>query len=440
MGAAQGSPPSSLESCVPHVLPSVPNTSLFNLRSVSRALREALPDVSEIWRRITWEVYARRKAAVRLPRCLDIVTPLVDQSGAVTDAISAPSSSGVAASLGRATINPPLEHHAILDTAAREVIHYCYTFDDPTNKVRVESLEHFEVGRSGQWQVKRIPTSLEHAQQILARARSRVGEAEYSLVSNNCEGFANWCFDEYTRSGQVRQVLASGTASTGAGLATGFAVASITTTATVTTTSPAYVLGFIPWGTTQTTSSTTIAALSGGSSAALGVGAGVAVLAGCYGVGKWIQYGKTTVAARVPVGVYNGSAAEVKAELESIDNSILSWSQDKLVLRPRSFFGMGSTDLVLGSIMAGELNPPLDLDRFCLRIFLKGSSSDGLWPSWHEVGMCKVRRGDVVEYTSDGNLTKIPDPGPGILLSDGSLAAGGAGTTMSGSCSAAFSL
>ncbi|QDT38905.1 lecithin retinol acyltransferase family protein [Stratiformator vulcanicus] len=42
-------------------------------------------------------------------------------------------------------------------------------------------------------------------EEILRRARSRVGEAGYCLVWNNCEHFANWCVSGSARSEQVRR-------------------------------------------------------------------------------------------------------------------------------------------------------------------------------------------------------------------------------------------
>lgn len=54
-------------------------------------------------------------------------------------------------------------------------------------------------------------TVLEHddaqfsAQEIVQRARSRIGEDDYSLIFNNCEHFANWCVTGKAKSYQVRE-------------------------------------------------------------------------------------------------------------------------------------------------------------------------------------------------------------------------------------------
>ncbi|MGN5477795.1 lecithin retinol acyltransferase family protein [Cupriavidus basilensis] len=44
--------------------------------------------------------------------------------------------------------------------------------------------------------------------QVVARARSRLGEDEYSLLTNNCEHFCEWCVHGVSRSAQV-EVIAS---------------------------------------------------------------------------------------------------------------------------------------------------------------------------------------------------------------------------------------
>ncbi len=43
------------------------------------------------------------------------------------------------------------------------------------------------------------------AQQIVQRARSRLGEQDFHLLSNNCEHFCNWCISGHHRSAQVER-------------------------------------------------------------------------------------------------------------------------------------------------------------------------------------------------------------------------------------------
>ena len=42
-------------------------------------------------------------------------------------------------------------------------------------------------------------------QQILQRARSRLGERVFRLLSNYCEHFCNWCITGHHRSEQVER-------------------------------------------------------------------------------------------------------------------------------------------------------------------------------------------------------------------------------------------
>eukprot|EP00931_Biecheleriopsis_adriatica_P104229 TRINITY_DN78923_c0_g1_i1.p1 TRINITY_DN78923_c0_g1~~TRINITY_DN78923_c0_g1_i1.p1 ORF type:complete len:219 (-),score=45.58 TRINITY_DN78923_c0_g1_i1:38-694(-) len=169
-----------------------------------------------------------------------------------------------------------LEHHAVLDVAAREVIHYLP--DKESNRVQVSSLQAFEED-FGTWRVVALPSSLLHGQNILERARSKVGEAEYSLMSNNCEHFATWCFNESASSAQVWSMGVNVASSAKGGVVAGVAAASATTTVTT----PWYFLGIIPWGTTTAT----VPAIS----AAGAVGIGAAVFVGWVGVGLGVSYG-----------------------------------------------------------------------------------------------------------------------------------------------------
>jgi Lecithin retinol acyltransferase len=40
-------------------------------------------------------------------------------------------------------------------------------------------------------------------EEIVRRARSRLGESDYRLLTNNCEHFCNWCLSGVSRSAQV---------------------------------------------------------------------------------------------------------------------------------------------------------------------------------------------------------------------------------------------
>jgi hypothetical protein len=44
-------------------------------------------------------------------------------------------------------------------------------------------------------------------EEIVSRARSRLGENDYRLLTNNCEHFCNWCVSGVSHSAQVQQPL-----------------------------------------------------------------------------------------------------------------------------------------------------------------------------------------------------------------------------------------
>ncbi len=44
-------------------------------------------------------------------------------------------------------------------------------------------------------------------EEIVRRARSRLGENDYRLLTNNCEHFCNWCLDGVSYSAQVQRPL-----------------------------------------------------------------------------------------------------------------------------------------------------------------------------------------------------------------------------------------
>ena len=68
-------------------------------------------------------------------------------------------------------------------------------------------MEHPE--RSGElWDyLKVIEYKLYTPQETLNRARSRIGESNYNLFSNNCEHFALWCKTGISESHQISSLL-----------------------------------------------------------------------------------------------------------------------------------------------------------------------------------------------------------------------------------------
>src|ERR1700736_3638850 len=97
-------------------------------------------------------------------------------------------------------------HHGIYVGDGR-VVHYAglaYGFHHaPVEEV---SLAQFARGR-GIWARWR-PPAFDRAE-IVRRARSRVGEAQYRILDNNCEHFCEWCVHGESRSYQVERLLSS---------------------------------------------------------------------------------------------------------------------------------------------------------------------------------------------------------------------------------------
>jgi hypothetical protein len=97
------------------------------------------------------------------------------------------------------------EHHGIYVGAGR-VVHYS-GFCEQARRGPVEevSLTRFAAGR--EIRVKAHAGAHYSGQQIVARARSRLGEDRYRLLTNNCEHFCTWCVVGRSRSEQVRRCL-----------------------------------------------------------------------------------------------------------------------------------------------------------------------------------------------------------------------------------------
>jgi hypothetical protein len=68
------------------------------------------------------------------------------------------------------------------------------------------SLEHFAHGRG--IRIRHDPPRFDR-REVVARARSRLGEQSYRLLTNNCEHFCEWCLTGTSRSNQVEHWLAA---------------------------------------------------------------------------------------------------------------------------------------------------------------------------------------------------------------------------------------
>jgi Lecithin retinol acyltransferase len=97
-------------------------------------------------------------------------------------------------------------HHGIY-VGDGKVVHYaglaCGLHRGPVEEVPLDRFAH---GRPV-W-VKSHAASNFECQDVIERARSRVGENCYQLLTNNCEHFCEWCLRGEPRSYQVEALLA----------------------------------------------------------------------------------------------------------------------------------------------------------------------------------------------------------------------------------------
>lgn len=97
-------------------------------------------------------------------------------------------------------------HHGIY-VGSGNVVHYeAFAFHWHRGPVQEASLSSFAQGHPV-W-VRPARTDALPCEEIVRRARSRLGENRYRLWSNNCEHFSEWCVHGQHRSPQVERLLA----------------------------------------------------------------------------------------------------------------------------------------------------------------------------------------------------------------------------------------
>lgn len=97
-------------------------------------------------------------------------------------------------------------HHGIY-VGAGNVVHYAaFASDWHRGPVQEVSLSGFAHGHPV-W-VRPAGSDALRCEEIVRRARSRLGENRYRLWSNNCEHFSEWCVHGQHRSPQVERLLA----------------------------------------------------------------------------------------------------------------------------------------------------------------------------------------------------------------------------------------
>lgn len=96
-------------------------------------------------------------------------------------------------------------HHGIYAGSGR-VIHYAgLSRTWRRGPIEDVALERFARGRP--IAVKPADDAPYSGADVVARARSRLGEDRYRIASNNCEHFCEWCLRGTARSAQVERVL-----------------------------------------------------------------------------------------------------------------------------------------------------------------------------------------------------------------------------------------
>ena len=95
-------------------------------------------------------------------------------------------------------------HHGIY-LGCGDVAHYSgFSGSLKPGPIEVIDLERFANGKP----VWVMQESCEYSSdEIVSRARSRVGESQYRIFSNNCEHFCSWCISGKSCSAQVRAFL-----------------------------------------------------------------------------------------------------------------------------------------------------------------------------------------------------------------------------------------
>ncbi|MGF6446963.1 lecithin retinol acyltransferase family protein [Paraburkholderia youngii] len=93
------------------------------------------------------------------------------------------------------------EHHGIYVGNGR-VVHYS-GFAGSAHRGPVEEVELARFASGHSMSVRATPSAIYVGAEAVSRARSRLGENRYRLLTNNCEHFCAWCLLGESRSDQV---------------------------------------------------------------------------------------------------------------------------------------------------------------------------------------------------------------------------------------------
>ena len=105
-----------------------------------------------------------------------------------------------------ATMRHGYSHHGVYIGGGR-VVHYAGLSGGLWQCGPVEEVSLLRFGHGNAIRVVEHGTPAYSPEEIVRRARSRLGEDDYRLLTNNCEHFCNWCVCGVSRSAQIRQPL-----------------------------------------------------------------------------------------------------------------------------------------------------------------------------------------------------------------------------------------
>lgn len=97
-------------------------------------------------------------------------------------------------------------HHGIYVGDGRVVHYEGLSLGIHRGPVKEVSIDEFADGH--EVTIRAHPGARYFGEQVAARARSRLGEDRYRLITNNCEHFCEWCINGLSRSEQVERLAA----------------------------------------------------------------------------------------------------------------------------------------------------------------------------------------------------------------------------------------
>ena len=262
----------------------------------------------------------------------------------------------------------PGDHHAVLDESSMKVYHFMPTEEFSASwtqylasskcQVVFEPLQRYKE-QFGDHRVVRGVCCPERAREVLSRARSRLSQANYNFLFNNCEHFATWCFTGTEHSQQTSD-LAAGIghvfSSSAAGISSPFVISAAPIRVGLPMLNSFAGIGGVP--------SISAAASSGAAPGTTALVAG-SVIAGVAAHGC-IQFWKKQFQSQQPIRVVNHSNRSIKVSLktqayfERLHNTVHGI---------RAWAGMGKMVATIDPLGIDELSPPCEEGKYWFEKF-----------------------------------------------------------------------